>query len=306
MPQHVRGQLGHRAPQMLGRRLAERGGEGVPADRPTTFGGEQHRPRQLPLVGELAADLLDPPDQQRPGIAEHRHQPLPGPRAARALAHPHVDLAQRAVLKMQALQPKPAQLPQPQPHFSGQPGHRVVASGGQPLTCARQLAAPGREERRQSGGRRRHPDLEVTAVARPVAVIDRGGDHPAGQLADLTPVSGFQEPEKQVDRLGLPPPGPHRLVPLRLAQEPVGVSGLDLPHRHTRLIQELLHRCDLAADRPIGHPVGQPGQHVLGQQVLLICGSFLRVSSDRGDRRSRTTPSTRSHLGFSNREENSG
>ena len=207
---------------------------------------------------------------------------------------------------MQVLQPKPAQLPQPQPHFSGQPGHRVVASGGQPLTCARQLAAPGREERRQSGGRRRHPDLEVTAVARPVAVIDRGGDHPAGQLADLTPVSGFQEPEKQVDRLGLPPPGPHRLVPLRLAQEPVGVSGLDLPHRHTRLIQELLHRCDLAADRPIGHPVGQPGQHVLGQQVLLICGSFLRVSSDRGDRRSRTTPSTRSHLGFSNREENSG
>src|SRR5215813_2430387 len=150
--------------------------------------------------------------------------------------------------KMQVLQPKPAQLPQPQPHFSGQPGHRVVASGGQPLTCARQLAAPGREERRQSGGRRRHPDLEVTAVARPVAVIDRGGDHPAGQLADLTPVSGFQEPEKQVDRLGLPPPGPHRLVPLRLAQEPVGVSGLDLPHRHTRLIQELLHRCDLAEE----------------------------------------------------------
>jgi hypothetical protein len=84
-----------------------------------------------------------------------------------------------------------------------------VAGGGQPLARGRQLAAPGLEERRQSSRRGRCPDLKIAAVAGPVAVIDRGGDRPAGQLADLTPVTGFQEPQEQVDRhvgAALPPP----------------------------------------------------------------------------------------------------
>ena len=159
--------------------------------------------------------------------------------------------------------------PQPQPHLGGQPGHRVVPGRSKPLARSRQLAAR-RRRTRQRGGRGRHPDLEVTAVAGPVALINRGGHHPAGQLADLTPVTGLQEPEEQIDRPGLAAPGPGRLVPLNLAQEPVSMRGLDLPHRNLGPVQELLHRRGLAADRAIGHAVGQPGQHELGQQVLLI------------------------------------
>ena len=87
---------------------------------------------------------------------------------------------------------------------------------------------------------------------------------------DLAAVAGLQEPEEQVDRPGLAAPGLRRGVPLRLAEEPVGVRGLDLPGEHARVLQELLHRGDLAADRAVRHAVGQPGQHVLGHQVLLI------------------------------------
>lgn len=115
VPEHVRGELGDRAAQVRRRGLGQRPREGLPADRAAPLGREQHRPRQLPLIAELAADVLDPPDQQRPGITEHRHHPLPGPGTARALAQPHVDLAERAVAEVQVLQPQPAQLPQPQP-----------------------------------------------------------------------------------------------------------------------------------------------------------------------------------------------
>ena len=256
MPQHVRGQLGHRAAQVRGRGLVQRGSEGIPADRPAPLGGEQHRAGQLPVVAELAADLGHPPDQQRPGVTEHRHQPFPRPRPARPLAHPDMDLAQRAVAEVQVLQPQPAQLPQPQPHLPGQPGHRVVPGRSKPLARTCQVSTPGGEERRQRGGRGRHPDLEITAVAGPVALINRGGHHTAGQLADLTPVTGLQEPEEQIDRPGLAAPGPRRLVPLDLAEEPVSMRGLDLPHRNPGPVQELLHRGGLAADRAVGHAMG--------------------------------------------------
>ena len=87
---------------------------------------------------------------------------------------------------------------------------------------------------------------------------------------DLAPVAGLQEPEEQVDRPGLAAPGLGRLVPLVLAEEPVGVRGLDLPGEHARMLQELLHGGELAADRAVGHAMGEPGQHVLGHQVLLV------------------------------------
>ncbi len=268
--------------------------EGVAADRAAPLGGEHHRPRQLPVIVELAADPGHPPHQQRPGIAEHRHQPLPRPRAARALAHPHMDLAKRAVAEVQVLQPQPAQLPKPMPRLPGQPGHRVVPGGGQPLARRRQLAAQGGEKSRQRDRGGRHPDLEVAAVAGPVAVIDRGDDHPAGQLADLAPVAGLQEPEEHVDRLGPAPPGPHRLMPLGLAQEPVSVRRLDLPHRGARMLQELLHRADLPADRPVGYAVGQPGQRaparpndgrVTAGRLPLRLSGWRACSGRRGGRR---------------------
>ena len=250
---------------------------------PPRSDGNSDRAGQLPVVGELAADVGHPPDQQRPGVAEHRHHPLPRPGSARALAQPDVDLAQRAVAEVQVLQPQPAQLPQPQPGLGGQPGHRVVPGGGQPLARRGQLARARR--------RRTPPARPATAgrgrgsrrMAGPVALIDRGGDHPAGQLVDLAPVAGLQEPEEQVDRPGLAAPGLRRLVPLLLAQEPVGVRGLDLPREHARMLQELLHRGDLAADRAVGHAVGQPGQHVLGHQVLLVGRGLTRpVQRPRG------------------------
>ena len=195
MPQHVRGQLGHRAPQMLGRRLAERGGEGVPADRPTTFGGEQHRPRQLPLVGELAADLLDPPDQQRPGIAEHWHQPLPGPRAARALAHPHVDLAQRAVLQnagppAEASTAPAAAAPLLRPAGPSRSGER------RPATYVRSPA-------RRARTRRTPPKRRATAAPGP-------GSHRCGE-AGCSHRSGRRSPGRSARRshpgIGLPGTG---------------------------------------------------------------------------------------------------
>ena len=283
VPQHVRGELGDRAAQVRRRGLAQCPGEGIPADRPAPLGREQHRAGQLPVVAELAADVLDPPDQQRPGIPQHRHHPLPRPGAARALAQPHVDLAHRAVAEVQVLQPQPAQLGQPQPGLGGQPGHRVMPGRGQPLARRGQLAAPRSEERCQRLRGRRDPDVEVAGVAGPVALIDRRGDHPAGQLVDLAPVAGLQEAEEQVDRPGLAAPGLRRLVPLRLAQEPVGVRGLDFPGEHARVRQELLHRGDLAADRAVGHAVGQPGQHVLRHQVLLIGRRLARcVERPRG------------------------
>ena len=165
MPQHVRGELGDRPAQMDSRGLGEGAGEGVPADRAAPLGREQRRPGQLPVVAEVPADLAHPPDQQRPGVTQHRHQPLSGSRPARALAQPNVDLAQRPVAEVQILQPQPAQLAQPQPGLGGQPGHRIVPGGGQPLARRRQLTPPGGEERRQRGRRRRDADLEVARVA---------------------------------------------------------------------------------------------------------------------------------------------
>ena len=270
VPQHVWGEPGDRAVQVPGGGLAQRRGERVAADRAAALGREQDRAGQLPVIGELAADLSDPPDQQRARITEHRHHPLPRPRPARALAQPHVDLAERPVLEVQVLQPQPAQFPQPQPGLGGQPGHRVVPGCGQPLARRGQLTAPAGKERGQRGRGRRDTDMEVARMAGPVAVIDRGCNHVPGQLMDLAAVAGFQEAEEQVDRPGLAAPGLGRPVPLVLAKEPVSVCRLGFPCKYARVLKELLHCRDLAADRAVGDAVGEPGQHVLGHQVLLV------------------------------------
>ena len=51
---------------------------------------------------------------------------------------------------------------------------------------------------------------------------------------------------------------------------PARTRGRSRPGGPSGMLQELLHRGDLAADRAVRHAMGQPGQHVLGHQVLLI------------------------------------
>lgn len=81
------------------------------------LGGKDQRPRELPVVVELAPHLLDPPHQQCSGVPEHWHQPLPGPRAPGTLTETHVDLAERAVLGVEVVEAERAELADPKPHL---------------------------------------------------------------------------------------------------------------------------------------------------------------------------------------------
>jgi hypothetical protein len=124
--------------------------------------------------------------------------------------------------------------------------------------------------------------MEVAAVPRPVARIDRRGNQPAGQLMDLPAVTHLQEPEEQVDRPGLAAPGLRRGVPLVLAEEPVGVGRLHLPRPHASGLQEPIHGRGLTPDGAVRDPVRQPGQHVLRQQVPLVRLGLRRISNRPG------------------------
>jgi hypothetical protein len=181
------------------------------------------------------------------------------------------------VVEVQVVQAKGAQLPQPEADLGGEAGHGVVAGAGQPLAAAGQLTPPAGEEAGQGGRRWRHPDGEVAAVAGPVDLVDRRGDQPAGQLVQLAAVAQLQEPVEEVDRAGLATAGVVGPMVLVVAQEPVGVAGLDLPGPHPGRGQERLEGGELAADGAVGHPVGQAGQDELGQQVLLVVGGVGRV-----------------------------
>ncbi|HEV8166023.1 MAG TPA: hypothetical protein VGR74_16545, partial [Actinomycetota bacterium] len=186
------------------------------------------------------------------------------------------------MLEVRIVQGQRAQLPQPQADLGGQAGHGVVARAGQPLAAGGQLGAPAGKERAQRGRRWRHPHGEVAAVAGPVDLIDRGADQPAGQLVQLAAVAQLQKPVEEVDGAGLAAAGVVGPAMLVVAEEPVGVAGLDLPGPHPGRGQELLDRGEFAADGAVGHAVGQSGQDELGQQVLLVVGGSARVGQGAG------------------------
>ncbi len=142
----MRREPGDRSAQVLLRCLLQRLGETATADGPVPLRRKQRRARQRPVVSKLAADLLDPPDQQRTSISEHRHKPLTWTRAPRALAHPHMDLPERAMREVEVIDCQPTQFTQSQPNLGGQSCHHVRPGCGQPFAMLGQLIPPGVKE----------------------------------------------------------------------------------------------------------------------------------------------------------------
>jgi len=54
-----------------------------------------------------------------------------------------------------------------------------------------------------------------------------------------------------------------------LAEELIGVGGLDLPGPHPAEGKELLDRGELLTDAAVPDTAGRPGEQVLGEQLIL-------------------------------------
>ena len=178
---------------------------------------------------------------------------------------------------MKVIDCQPTQFTQSQPNLGGQACHHVRARRGQPFPKRGQLVTPGSKEGGQVLRRRWYPNLEVTGMARSVAIIDRRRDDPASQLPYLARVAQFQEPEEQIDRASFPPTSRHSSPSLLTTQEPIRMGRFDLPHPHASSGQELLDSACLEPNRAVSNTMGQTRQNVLRQQVFLIPRCLVRI-----------------------------
>src|SRR4051812_23624993 len=80
----------------------------------------------------------------------------------------------------------------------GQPGDRVIPGGPGELAAGGQLLTPPGEQLLDLGLGRRDPKLRFDRGPRPVHLVQRALEHPAGQVVDLGLVPQLQELE--VDR----------------------------------------------------------------------------------------------------------
>ena len=147
-----------------------------------------------------------PPNQQWASVAEHRYETFARARAARTLAHPHMDRPERSGREVEVIDCQPTQFAQSQAHLCRGSGHHVRSGSGQPLPLGRQVLTPRGKEGCQVLWRRWHADFEVAGVAWPIAVVDwRRDDHLAGQFTHLSRVAQFEGAEEQIDHAGLAP-----------------------------------------------------------------------------------------------------
>lgn len=278
MAEHVRRALAHR-PRQVGRDShLERQAEGLRRDRATAFGGEEHRTRPLEVVLEASPHLAHPPDEESPRVAEHRHEALPRTRAPRTLAEADVDLAERAVIEVTVVEAKAAELGGAKTRLGGDASHRVGPRRGAPLARRDEPVAPGGEESGELTRRRRDPLYKLAGVDRAVDRVDGRGDDEPGELGDLALVADLEEAVEGGDPPSLHLTRPWRLRRLVAGEEPVGVSGLDLPCPHIGEGEELLHRCEIGPHRRVERAVRRASEDEPREEVLLIDGSvFFRV-----------------------------
>jgi hypothetical protein len=148
------------------------------------------------MIGvELAPHILDEPAQVPVRAVDQRHQPRLGPPPPRALAVADVQLAEPAQLPPHVVQVQHPGLVDPQADVGGQPGGRVVPGRRGELAAGGQFRAPPGEQLLDFRLSRRDAQLRVDRAPRPVHLIQRALDHPAGQVVQLDLVPQLQEPE---------------------------------------------------------------------------------------------------------------
>ncbi|MFG1678534.1 hypothetical protein ACGFNP_00065 [Nonomuraea sp. NPDC049269] len=110
---------------------------------------------------------------------------------------------------------------------------------------------------------------DVPVDGRPVHLIDRALDHPAGHLMDLGLVPQLDELEEGLERLRAGQPGALGRGAQHLAEVHIHVGRLHLPQRPAEPHPTLLELHHLTADRRGGKTSSGPGEHQPGQHVSL-------------------------------------
>ncbi|MER6733141.1 hypothetical protein ABT315_12170 [Streptomyces puniciscabiei] len=112
-----------------------------------------------------------------------------------------MELAEAAQVPLEVVQIEPACLAHPQADLGQQLRGGVVPRGRSELSARGQLTTPAGEERSDLWLTRRDPQLGVLRAARPVHLVDRALDDPAGHPVQLDLVPQLQEHEVRGQRL---------------------------------------------------------------------------------------------------------
>jgi hypothetical protein len=200
---HV-GPVGQVRPGGLGQRRAEClvADPGCGAIGVLAFGRQQRDTWPGVVVAELAPHVLDEPAQRLTCVVDQRDHPLTGPGPAGSLAVTDMELAEPAQVPLDVGQVELAGLIDPQPDLRQQTAGGVVAGGRGELPAGRQFFAPSGEQPAHLVGGGRDPEPGLLPAARPVHLVDRALDDPAGHLVDLGLVTELEEQEVSLERLG--------------------------------------------------------------------------------------------------------
>jgi hypothetical protein len=258
VPQHVRGERVGPGGQVRGGGLGQAGAQRVGTDPAAgavgvaAFGGEQRSSGPGVVGVEVAPDVLDEPPQGPARIVDQRHHAFARAAAAAALADADVEFAEPAQVPLHVAEVEVAGLVDPQAHLRHQARGGVVACGRRELPAGRQLTAPPGEHAGHLRRRRWDPQRGRLVASRPVHLVDRALDDPAGELVDLDLVAKLQEPEVGAQRLRAGMPGAFGGAAQHLAEVEVGVRGFHVPQRPLEPGPDLIKIPDVVADRAVG------------------------------------------------------
>jgi hypothetical protein len=237
----------------------------APVQPPAGLIGEQHR-----RIREPGPHVPQEPLQQHVQAIEHWHPPRPRSRGPRALAEPHVQLAERAAPELQVCDVEHGRLVGAQPGVIQGPeqgiitgGRAVLAGGGDPPPQEREEPLHPRCRRRRQLARR------VTAdMAGGVELIDRALQPDPEPRLDLGGLAGGQEPVEALERLHITAPG--------RGSQPAGgqrpghdVIRRDLPRWATQQREHPLQHPGVVLDRHRAEPARHPRRQVRLDALVL-------------------------------------
>ena len=231
--------------------------DAAPVQPPARLVGEQRQPG-----GQPRPHVIQIPAQDQVKTVQHRHPAGPRPRSPGRLPEPHMDLAERAAVKMQVGGIERDRLLGPQTSVIQRPVKRIITCGrGEHPRGAHPLPQEG-EEPGQPVRRRRRPRLRrVRAdVPRGVELINRVGEPDPEIGLDLGGLAGEQEREEPFEHRQVAPPGAGRHARRReLPGDPVDVLPGHLPGRAAAGLKEPLESPRAVADGQRAEATGDLG-----------------------------------------------
>ncbi|MER5324946.1 hypothetical protein [Streptosporangium roseum] len=188
----------------------------------------------------------------------------------------NVELAESAQIPAHIVQVQHPGLVDPQSDVCRESRDRVVARGRGELAAGRQFLAPSGEQLLDLFLRGRDAELGADRGSRPIHLIQRALDHPAGDVVQLDPVAQLQEMEVNRQRGRPAGAGGGFGVAQRLAEVGIGVGGFRLPQRSAEPAPDQLQVVGVVADGAVDQPGRGPREHESCQHIGLEVGEFLR------------------------------